>query len=332
MAGDENLKVRIRNAEGKYLSGELKSPRFTDDPLVALVFDYHRHKVAEQLKNLEETSPMVLEAEPIDLEGIYETGDGCSRLVCRSAAQGIHIVLVTRIFARLRIWASYVAMVFASLVSFLFFRFPFNFTRVRGRNNIPRRGERVLFVSNHTTMYDSFLIGVAAYFPENIFYPSLPFMNFAARENFFGTWFSKTLFTLLRTVPVERRDHPWLMRKYVDFLERNNLLIFYQGTRSDDLSLIKNGPAYAIAHTRSAIAVIPVYHHGIERIFSNGGPKTRGLWRWLPRSIFRRPIVMFGQPIDFSECFRITAARERITAINQRIVASMASLKSLAAA
>jgi hypothetical protein len=53
-------------------------------------------------------------------------------------------------------------------------------------------------------------------------------MNFAARENFFRTWFSRTLFTLLRTVPVERRDHPWLMRKYVDFLQRSNLLIFYQ--------------------------------------------------------------------------------------------------------
>ena len=241
-------------------------------------------------------------------------------------------MLVTRIFGRLRIWASYVAMVSTGFVSFLFFRFPFNFTRVRGRNNIPRRGERVLFVSNHTTMYDSFLIAVAAYFPENILYPSLPFMNFAARENFFRTWFSKTLFTLLRTVPVERRDHPWLMRNYVDFLERNNLLIFYQGTRSDDLSVIKNGPAYAIAHTQSPITVIPVYHHGIERIFSKGGPKTRGLWRWLPRSLFRRPIVMFGQPIDFSECFRIPETRERITAINQRIVASIVSLQSLAAA
>jgi 1-acyl-sn-glycerol-3-phosphate acyltransferase len=181
-------------------------------------------------------------------------------------------------------------------------------------------------------MYDSFLIGVAAYFPEHIFYPSLPFLNFAARENFFRTWFSKTLFTLLRTVPVERRDHPWLMRKYVDFLERNNLLIFYQGTRSDDLLVIKNGPAYAIARTQSAITVIPVYHEGIERIFSRGGPKTTGLWRWLPRSIFRRPIVIFGQPIDFSECFRITETRERISAINQRIVASILSLQSLAAA
>ncbi len=221
-------------------------------------------------------------------------------------------------------------MVATGLVSFLFFRFPFNFTRVRGRNNIPRRGERVPFVSNHTTMYDSFLIGVAAYFPENILWPSRPFMNFAARENFFRNWFSKALLSLLRTVPVERRDHPWLMRKYVEFLERNNLLIFYQGGRSEDLSMIKNGPAYAIAHARSSITVIPVYHQGIERIFSRGGPRTRGLWRWLPRSLFRRPMVMFGQPIDFSECFRFTQTRERITAINQRIVTSILSLRALA--
>ena len=156
MAGDENLKVRIRNAESKYVTGEFKNPQFTNDPLKALVFDYHRHKVAEQLKNLKETSGMVLEAEPIDPEEIYETCDGCNGPVCRSAAQGILVVLGTRTFARLRIWASYVAMVFAGFVSFLFFRFPLNFTRVRGRNNIPRRGERVLFVSNHTTMYDSF--------------------------------------------------------------------------------------------------------------------------------------------------------------------------------
>lgn len=242
------------------------------------------------------------------------------------------MVLATKIFTRLRIWASYLAMVFAGSVCFLFFRFPLNFTRVQGRNNIPRRGERVLFLSNHTTMYDSFLIGVAAYFPKYIFYPSLPFMNFAARENYFRTWFSKMFFSLLRTVPVERRDYPWLMRKYVEFLERHNLLIFYQGTRSADLSLIRNGAAFAIAYTRSPITVIPVYHEGLERIFSRGGPKTRGLWRWLPRSIFRRPLVVFGQPIDFSECLRIRETRERIAAINQRIVASILSLQSVAAA
>ncbi len=241
-------------------------------------------------------------------------------------------VLGQTIFRRLKSWASYVTMVAVSFVCFLFFRFPFNFTIVRGRHNIPRRGEGVLFVSNHTTMYDSFLIAVAAFFPENIFYPSRPFMNFAARENFFRTWFTRSLFTLLRTVPVERRDHPWLMRKYIHFLQRHNLLIFYQGTRSGDLSVIKDGPAFAIAHAPCPITVIPVYHDGMDRIFTRGGPQTRGLWRWLPRSLFRRPVVIFGQPIDFSECFRFDETRERIAAINQRIVESIRSLQAAAAA
>ena len=40
-------------------------------------------------------------------------------------------MLVTRIFGRLRIWASYVAVVCAGFVSFLLFRFPFNFTAKR---------------------------------------------------------------------------------------------------------------------------------------------------------------------------------------------------------
>jgi 1-acyl-sn-glycerol-3-phosphate acyltransferase len=240
--------------------------------------------------------------------------------------------IIKKTGARLKIWASYLAMVCTGFLFFLFFRFPFNFTSVRGRRNIPRRGERVLFLSNHTTMYDSFLIGVAAYFPRHILYPSLPFINFAARENFFRTWFSRALFALLRTVPVERRDHPWLMRKYVNLLQRNNLLIFYQGTRSDDLTVVKNGPAFTIAHTPFPITVIPVYHSGLERIFSRGGPKTRGLWRWLPRSILRRPVVIFGQPIDFSECFHIPATRQRIAAINERIVSTMVRLQSLAAA
>jgi hypothetical protein len=50
-----------------------------------------------------------------------------------------------------------------------------------------------------------------------------------------------------------------------------------------------------------------------------------------PRSIFRRPIVIFGQPIDFSDCLRISETRQRITAIKQRIVASSVSQRTLAA-
>jgi len=43
-------------------------------------------------------------------------------------------------------------------------------------------------------------------------------------------------------------------------------------------------------------------------------------------------MVMFGQPIDFSERLRIAKTHQRVSAINQRIVASIVSLQSLAVA
>lgn len=235
-------------------------------------------------------------------------------------------MLITKILRRLWIWLSYIALVVFGFISFLFFMFPFNFTRVRGKKHVPKQGEHVLYVANHRTMFDSFLIGVAAYFPLYILFPSYPFMNFAARENFFRGPFFKALFALLRTVPVERRDHPWLMRKYVKFLEKRNLLIFYQGTRSDDLSIIRKGPAFAIMHSKSPIKVIPVYHEGIDRIFSRGGPNTHGIWCWLPRSLFRRPTVIFGESIDFSDLSTLEP-KEQAEAINQRIILRITKLK-----
>ena len=81
MAGDENLKVRIRNAEGKYLSRGAKSLEFTDDPVRALAFDYYRQRVVERLEILKRTSGIVLAAEPIDPGEIHEACDRCNRLV-----------------------------------------------------------------------------------------------------------------------------------------------------------------------------------------------------------------------------------------------------------
>jgi len=137
------------------------------------------------------------------------------------------------------------------------------------------------------------------------------------------------LLRILRTVPVKKgRTDPFLMRKYASFLEKRNILIFYQGTRSYDLKQIKSGPGYVIANTEEELTVIPVYHEGITRIFSWGGPKTRGIWRWLPRSLFHRTTVNFGPPITFEDLRGIKDQRERIDAINWRITARIEELRS----
>ncbi|MFA6588177.1 MAG: lysophospholipid acyltransferase family protein [Patescibacteria group bacterium] len=213
-------------------------------------------------------------------------------------------------------------------MGFFFFRFPLNFTRVRGRKNIPKKGQCVLFVCNHISMYDSFLIGISAFFPSMLARPARPPINFAAKENFFTSWYISLFFRLLRTVPVEGRKDSKLFKLFQALIKKHNLLIFYQGGRSYDLTQIKDGPGYIIATADEPITVIPVYHDGIQRIFSRGGPKTHGIWRWLPRNFFRKPLVIFGPAIDFSEELKIPELREKIKAINRHITQSIQLLQS----
>ncbi|HOO78009.1 MAG TPA: lysophospholipid acyltransferase family protein [bacterium] len=229
--------------------------------------------------------------------------------------------------ARIKIWLTHAALAVVGGAGFFFFRGPFNFTRVLGRKNVPRQGHNVLFVSNHVSMYDSVLIAVCAYFPAVIFHPSRPPFNFAAEENFFFTWYARVLFKLLRTVPVKRgRRDPFLMRKYINFLEKNNILIFYQGGRSYDLGKIKSGPAFVIAEAETPPIVIPIYHRGMERIFPRGGPGTNGPARWIPMRLFRRPVIYYGKPVDFSDLRALEDKREKIALVNRRIVETIEAL------
>ncbi len=238
-------------------------------------------------------------------------------------------MIIKQVLSRFRVWISYVALVLAGFVCFAFFRFPLNFMRIRGKDNVPKKGKKVLFVSNHLSMYDSFLIAAAAFFPSVLTRPSRPPINFAAEENYFNRWYMSVLLRILRTVPVKKgRTDPFLMRKYASFLEKRNILIFYQGTRSYDLKQIKSGPGYVIANSEEELTVIPVYHEGITRIFSWGGPKTRGIWRWLPRSLFHRTTVNFGPPITFDDLMGIEDQRERIEAINRRITGRIEELRN----
>jgi len=237
--------------------------------------------------------------------------------------------IITKINRRLGYWLTYISLVTAGVAGFFFFRFPFNFTRIRGKKNIPKQGNNVLFVANHISMYDSVLIIVAAFFPSVFTHPSRPPMNFAAEENFFSRWYFRLLLNLLRTVPVKRgRKDSRLLRRYADFLERHNILVFYQGGRSYDLKKIQSGPGYVIATAEREPIVIPIYHEGIERIFSRGGPRTRSWLRWFPLSLFRRAKVYFGKPVSFSDLRRIENLKERIAAINQRIIKNIEQLKS----
>jgi hypothetical protein len=75
------LKVRIRNAAGQYLAGDPANFSFSWDISRAVVFDYHGHRVAEQLELIRMNHGVALEAVPVDPREVYETCDRCACLM-----------------------------------------------------------------------------------------------------------------------------------------------------------------------------------------------------------------------------------------------------------
>jgi len=75
-----DIRVRIRNAHGKYLAVRGTDLFFTEDAAAALVLGYEEDQVAEQLETLRLTQGVVLDPVPVPLEEIYETCDRCREL------------------------------------------------------------------------------------------------------------------------------------------------------------------------------------------------------------------------------------------------------------
>jgi hypothetical protein len=73
------IKVLLRSLEGEYLAGREGHWGLTRDRSLAVVCDYLRDHVAEQLHHLQRTRGIVLEPEPVDPRDAYETCDRCAR-------------------------------------------------------------------------------------------------------------------------------------------------------------------------------------------------------------------------------------------------------------
>jgi hypothetical protein len=75
-----DIKVFIRNAQGKYLAQDANGLFFTDDRSVAIVLNYEADGVPKQLAAIQKAQGVSLAADPVPLEEIYETCDRCKEL------------------------------------------------------------------------------------------------------------------------------------------------------------------------------------------------------------------------------------------------------------
>lgn len=191
-----------------------------------------------------------------------------------------------------------------------------NRIKITGRENIPP-GSRILYLSNHQTLIDSLLIALGtSTLRQVIFKQSSVAWNAPDRKNFLDKGFSKFFFELLKTVPTDRnirtqKDIERQISSYCRILEDNNLVLFFEGTRTRDGSIgdCKKGVVLTILKAKPNY-VVPITLINIGQIM----PIEVGFNYLKIKSGFRGEMII-GKPIEFDS--------QEIELIGQRIKAEI---------
>jgi len=77
----ENVKVRLRDSDGKYLAADPNGWAFSADRAKAFVFDYFGDRIEDYLKSIAQVRGLVLRAAPVEPKELLETCDLCHQLV-----------------------------------------------------------------------------------------------------------------------------------------------------------------------------------------------------------------------------------------------------------
>jgi 1-acyl-sn-glycerol-3-phosphate acyltransferase len=185
---------------------------------------------------------------------------------------------------------------------------------VRGRENVPDSGPFII-ASNHLSFIDSMAIPLMS--PRRV--------GYLAKAEYFttpgiGGWFTRTLFTALGALPVERQTH----RAAQEALDTAMTVlkagggfgIYPEGTRSRDGRLARGKTGVAWLALTADCPVVPVGVLGTDRIQPIGA-------RW-PRP--HRFTVVFGEPLTFPEHKGKAGNGRARREVADRIMAAIAGL------
>lgn len=170
-----------------------------------------------------------------------------------------------------------------------------NHLTITGQEHIPGT-PNTLFVANHRSFIDPFLVGFAGMGYAAIWqYHLSPYSPIAA--DVVTTPFRKfIIYNMLRCIPVNRghfnqQTHDTM----VDCLRRNTMILFPEGGITPDGRVREQGrPGVGSVIYSSRCTVIPIYHHGLEQIV----PVWASRFYW-GKDVYCR----VGEPLDFTDEF-----------------------------
>jgi 1-acyl-sn-glycerol-3-phosphate acyltransferase len=185
---------------------------------------------------------------------------------------------------------------------------------VRGRENVPATGPFII-ASNHLSFIDSMAIPLMS--PRRVGY-------LAKAEYFTGTgirgWLTKTWFTALGALPVERQTHRAAQEALdtaMTVLEAGGGFgIYPEGTRSRDGRLARGKTGVAWLALTADCPVVPVGITGTDKIQPVGAS-------W-PRP--HRFTVVFGEPLTFPEHRGKAGSNRSRREVTDTIMAKIAEL------
>jgi 1-acyl-sn-glycerol-3-phosphate acyltransferase len=183
----------------------------------------------------------------------------------------------------------------------------YNRWEVAGREHVPD-SEGVLLFANHTSYADPPIVGAACRRP----------VNFMAKAELFRIPVLSGFISRTHAFPVDRgAADQQALRRAVRLLNSGEvLLIFPEGTRSQDGRLMDLELGAAFVALAADAAVVPMGIDGADRLLPPGKPIL------LPAKLR----VRFGPPVDLSRLRSLQRSREVLAAACEEMAGALRSL------
>lgn len=189
-----------------------------------------------------------------------------------------------------------------------------------GQDNVPGT-TNTLFVANHRSFIDSFLVGFAAMGYGLIWQYWLSPYNPIAADVVTTPFRRFMIYDLMRCIPVNRGHFSQETHdRMAECLRRNTMLLFPEGGITPDGRVKDKGrPGVGSVVYDTRCTVVPIYHHGLEQVL----PVWASRFYW-GKDVYCR----VGEPLDLSAEFAMPNERETWERIVEKIMDALRAMEA----